>query len=399
VASQELSSQEQVTSAAAAIGDFSLAFSADEFERRLRDVRAAMVEEELELLLLFAPENVTYLTGYETIGYSSFLCLLVPLDGDPELVIRDMELEVAAATTWLTRFTTVGDSDDALGIAVAAATRLAPAGARIGVEETSPFLTARTWRELTTRLGGARDGSQLVERVRRIKSDAELALIRDACRLTVDGMAAAVGAIHAGTTENVVASAAFSAMVGGGSDFLAADPIITSGPRASVAHTTFANRRIQDGDAVLLELGACRRRYFGALMRTAVVGDGPARMPVLAEALDEALDAAIAAIAPGVTCDAVDRACRDRIESAGLGRWFRKRTGYSIGLAFAPDWGEGHIVSLRAGDQTLLEPGMTFHIPPAVRLPGETVYGVSETVVVTSDGCEVLTAFERDLRR
>jgi Xaa-Pro dipeptidase len=394
-----MSAVDDVVAAAAGIAEFAPAFSTGEFDRRLGGVRAAMEERGLELLLLFTPENVTYLTGYETIGYSSFLCLIVPLEDEPQLVIRDMELEVAAATTWLTRFVTVADSDDAVATTVSAVARLAPSGGRIGVEETAPFLTARLWRQLTDGIGSTVDGSGLVERMRRIKSDEELALIRDACRLTVDGMTAAVAATAVGETENAVAAAAFAAMVGGGSDFLAADPIVTSGPRGSVAHTTFANRRLVDGDAVLIELGACRRRYFGALMRTVAVGAGPARLPELALALDEALDAAIAAIAPGRTCGEVDRACRERIEAAGLGRWFRKRTGYSVGVAFAPDWGEGHIVSLRAGDETPLEPGMTFHIPPAVRLPGETVYGVSETVVVTAGGCEVLTAFDRELRR
>jgi Xaa-Pro dipeptidase len=190
---------------------------------------------------------------------------------------------------------------------------------------------------------------------------------------------------------------AFTAMVDGGSDFMAGGPIVTSGVRGSIAHTTFGNRTILDGDAVLIELCACRRRYGGALMRTVGVGGGGARFPELATALDTALDAAIASIAPGQTCGAVDAACRSHIEEAGLGQWFRKRTGYSMGVAFAPDWGEGHIASLRAGDEMILEPGMTFHLPPAVRLPGETVYGVSETVTVTADGCDVLTAFPRRL--
>jgi Xaa-Pro dipeptidase len=184
-------------------------------------------------------------------------------------------------------------------------------------------------------------------------------------------------------------------MVVAGSDFLAADPIVTSGPRGSVAHTTFGNRTIQSGESVLIELGACRRRYFGALMRTVGVDGGSARFGGLADVVDEALDAAIGAIAPGVSCHEVDAACRARMEQGGLGPWFRKRTGYSMGVAFAPDWGEGHIVSLRQDDPTPLEPGMTFHIPPAVRLPGEDVYGVSETVVVTETGCEVLTSLPR----
>jgi Xaa-Pro aminopeptidase len=90
---------------ASSIEDFQPAISPSEFQRRLAGVRDLMRERSLDLLLLFAPENVTYLTGYETIGYSSFLCLLVPADGELLMVVREMELEVAAATTWLDRLT------------------------------------------------------------------------------------------------------------------------------------------------------------------------------------------------------------------------------------------------------------------------------------------------------
>jgi Xaa-Pro aminopeptidase len=382
---------------------FDLAFTPAEFERRLQGARRGMRDRGLDLLLVFSPENVSYITGYETIGYSSFLSLLVPLDGAPRMVVREMELDVAQATTWLTEFATVSDSEDPVQVASGVVSEMAGAGDAVGVEETSAFLPPRTWRAVVDALAGigARpvDGSGLVEPVRRIKSDEEMSLIRGACDLAVAGMAAAVEAVNAGATENEVASVAFTAMVDGGSDFLSGGPIVTSGVRGSVAHTTFGNRTIVDGDPVLIELGACRRRYGGALMRTVGVGGGGERFPELALALDESLDASIASIAPGRTCGSVDAACRTRIEEAGLGQWFRKRTGYSMGIAFAPDWGEGHIASLRAGDEMLLEPGMVFHIPPAVRLPGETVYGVSETIAVTKDGCDVLTNFPRRLIR
>jgi Xaa-Pro dipeptidase len=382
---------------------FELAFTPAEFQRRLQEVRRGMRDRALDLLLVFSPENVSYITGYETIGYSSFLCLLVPLEGAPRMVVREMELDVAHATTWLTEFATVSDSEDPVQVASGIVAEMTEGGAAVGVEETSAFLPARTWRgviDALTEIGAQPvDGSGLVEPVRRIKSDEELELIRSACDLAVAGMAAAVDAVDPGATENQVASVAFTAMVDGGSDFLSGGPIVTSGVRGSIAHTTFGNRTILDGDAVLIELGASRRRYGGAVMRTVGVGGGGARFPELATALDTALDAAIAAIAPGRTCGSVDAACREHIEEAGLGQWFRKRTGYSMGVAFAPDWGEGHIASLRAGDELLLEPGMTFHLPPAVRLPGEAVYGVSETIAVTEDGCEVLTDFPRRLIR
>ncbi|MDF2435316.1 MAG: Xaa-Pro dipeptidase, partial [Mucilaginibacter sp.] len=249
---------------------FELAFTPAEFQRRLQEVRRGMRDRALDLLLVFSPENVSYITGYETIGYSSFLCLLVPLEGAPRMVVREMELDVAHATTWLTEFATVSDGEDPVQVASGVVSEIAGAGDAVGVEETSVFLPPRTWRAVVDAVArfGARpvDGSGLVEPVRRIKSDEELSLIRSACDLAVAGMAAAVEAVNAGATENEVASVAFTAMVDGGSDFLSGGPIVTSGARGSIAHTTFGNRTIVDGDPVLIELGACRRRYGGALM-------------------------------------------------------------------------------------------------------------------------------------
>ena len=99
----------------------------------------------------------------------------------------------------------------------------------------------------------------------------------------------------------------------------------------------------------------------------------------------EALQAALDAIRPGATCESPHLACQKVIDRAGFTENFKKRTGYSIGIAFAPDWGEGGILSLYSGVTTELQPGMTFHIPPALRIYGQFTVGVSETVVVTEN--------------
>jgi Xaa-Pro dipeptidase len=270
----------------------------------------------------------------------------------------------------------------------------------VGLEDQGWFLSPAVHARLRTALGErVEGGSGLVEAVRRIKSAAEVGLIRSACRLTEAGMQAALQTIAPGRTENQVAAAAYAAMVGGGSDFLVGDPIVTSGWRSGVGHFTFANRALEPGDAVLLEFGACRRRYFGPLMRSAVVGEPASDLTRMGETVIAALEAAIAAIRPGVTSGAVDQACRGVIEAAGYEPYFRKRTGYSVGVAYAPDWGEGHIVSLRRDDPTPLEAGMVFHIPPALRVPRRYGLGMSETVLVTEGGCEVLTRFSRTIYR
>jgi Xaa-Pro dipeptidase len=109
------------------------------------------------------------------------------------------------------------------------------------------------------------------------------------------------------------------------------------------------------------------------------------------------LNAAIETIKPGVTAGEVDAACRGKFIAAGIDQYFHHRTGYSIGIAFPPDWGEGHAMSLRSGDPAVLEPNMTFHMPPGVLVYGKYGIGFSETVRVTENGCEVLTEFPREL--
>jgi len=387
------------TSTVASEGWKDLAFPREEYEARIEKVRRAMADRSIDVLLVFTPENVNYLTGYDTIGYSSFLCLALPVDRDPVMVIREMERGVAMSTTWLADFATTGDTDDPIERTIDALSKRGLAARRVAMEATAPFMTARTWLRLKGALGGDRalDGSELVEPARAIKSPREIEKIRAACALVEKGMDSALAAVRLGASENDVAVAAYTAMVGGGSDPLVSNPIVTSGPRSGVAHTSFKHRRLEQGDTVLIELGATVSRYGGALMRTAVLGEPSLEAQKMADVVLQSLNAAIAAIRPGVTAGSVDEACRRVIEDAGYEEMFRKRTGYSIGVAFAPDWGEGHIVSLRRDDPRLLEPGMVFHMPPALRAFQRLCVGMSETVLVTESGCEVLTDRPRRL--
>jgi Xaa-Pro dipeptidase len=373
------------------------AFTPGEYERRLRDLRARMGKAGLDGLLLVVPENVTYLAGYETIGYSNFSVMVVRRDAPPALFLREMERTVAETTTWLSDFETFADSEDPIERVVETGRKRGWLEGRIGIELGESFVSPQAMDRIRRLLGPVADGTGLVEEGRKIKSAEEVAWIRRACRITEAGMGAAYRAIRPGATENDVSAAAYVGMMAQGSDFFAGDPIVTSGWRSGVAHLTFGNRRLERGDTLLLEMSGCLRRYFGPLMRGAVVAPARPEARRMADVIIAALDAAIGAIRPGATSGAVDAACRAPIEAAGFEPNFRKRTGYSVGVGFAPNWGEGHIVSLRRDDPTPLEPGMVFHMPPALRVSREYGLGFSETVLVTTSGCEVLTDFPRRL--
>ncbi len=376
-----------------------LVFSVEEFKERIKRVRQAMEKAGLDLLLVHTPENIYYLTGYRTPGYYTYQCCIVPLESDAIMLTRFMEEGNVMAQTWIENRVTYQDTEDPVEVTTRTLEGVGVAGKRIGVEKSSWFLTTAAYEGLTAALTDAEfvDASDVVNKVRLIKSPAEIAYIRQAARAAENGMRMGVQAIAAGRTENDVAAAVWTGLIEEGSEYPGLAPFVASGPRSALGHATWERRELEKGDLVFLEIAGCINRYHAAQMRTAVIGEPPAEWQEIAEVVIDGLTAAIDTIKPGVTAGEVDDACRGTITRGGYGEYFLYRTGYSIGIAFPPDWGEGHILSLRAGESTVLQPGMTFHMPPSALMYGVGGIGFSETVLVTETGCEVITGFPREL--
>ena len=230
-------------------------------------------------------------------------------------------------------------------------------------------------------------------RQRWVKSPAELAYVRQACRYAELAVQAGVRACRPGRTENHVAAAMLDAMIVAGSETPAKNPLLGSGPRSALGHVSWEGRQLAAGDVVFLEPGACVRRYHAAIMRCTTIGPPTEEQRRWAAACRDGVNAAIAAMRPGVTAMAVDRACRDAIQASGLGGLFHHRTGYSIGLGFS-NWIEE--LSLQQGEATPLAAGMVFHVVPFLS-DGRQGIAVSEMVGVTDEGAERLTTLPQGL--
>ncbi len=372
-----------------------LLFPKTEYRRRLSNLKEQMAEHDIEVLVCADRENIFYLSGYQTLG-DNYQMLIVPIDGEPTLVLRYLESMLAARHACVDDVEKWDDIDDPVEVTVKGMKKRNLLDKVVGIEEQSVYLQVRTWQRLNAAIPNLVDGSGLVERCRAVKSPLEIDAMRRAAKLTVEGMKAAMDTIREGVTENDIAAAAFDAMTRAGSEYLTDDPIITSGDRAGIPHTSYMRRKLQPGDTVLLELSAVYHRYHAPLMRGAVVGEPSPEIEKMAEVCIDALNAALAAVKPGATSGEVDEACRSIITENGFWENFRKRTGYSVGCGLTT-WGEGHLVSLKENDPTELVPGMCFHIPPALRLYGRAGMGWSETVTVTDSGMDILTDFPRRL--
>jgi Xaa-Pro dipeptidase len=374
--------------------DSELPFPAAVLTARIRRVQARLRADGLAGALLFDPENIYYLTGFQSIGYFTYQTLLLPSAGCPTLISRKVNQYLARATPSLGTFVPIADTADPVAVTLEALKRTR---GRLGLETSAWYLTADTYERL--RAEGGRDWvpwSGVVERERIVKTPAELTRIRDAARAAEAGLRAAIEALGVGVSDNDVAAAMHRASIAAGSEYLGHPPLVAAGERSGLCFATWRRRVLRHGDVVFLEAAGCVDRYHAILARTAVLGRASRAVRHVADALRRALDAAIATMRPGVASGAVDRACRAVLERAGLGRRFAHRTGYAVGIGFPPNWSEGRTLALRPGDPTLLQPGMTFHVVPTVFGDGIGMC-LSETVAVTARGVDVVTRFPREL--
>jgi Xaa-Pro aminopeptidase len=228
------------------------------------------------------------------------------------------------------------------------------------------------------------------------KSEAEIAYLREAGRLSTLGMEAALHACHAGSTDNDVAAAAYAAMVRGGSEFMCIEPIVTVGERAGIPHTSFRRNRLAAGDAVFIEVGACVRRYSAPLMRTAVLAPAPNALREATAACRDSLDMLLQHLCPGVAAREAATLARRAWQPLCDQLIWHGIYGYSVGLGFPPDWNDAPLLITEESD-ALLQPGMCFHVTTSLRQSAQFGVALSETVLITSTGNDVLTGTPREL--
>ena len=374
------------------------AFPVEKYQSRLTAVRRGMRERGIDVLLVQHPTNVLYMTGYQTFSPNFGECMVVPLEDDPTLLVPSPELGGALVHTWLDdRRGYVPDRSNAEYIADTLRDKKLD-GAQVGVEKASNGVPAGTYDGLVAALPKATfvDGSGIVEAVKSVKSPREIEHIRAAAKTTDAGMAAAIDAAREGATDNDVAAAASEAIVAAGSEYMCLSPVVTSGRRSGILHSTHKRNRLQNGDVVLLEMGGCIHRYSAPTMRTVFIGEPPAEARRMAEACLTALENVLNTIRAGVTADEVAQAGWEGMNMAGDGFVFHGNFGYAVGAGFPPTWADD-TAAIMSGIDTVLRPGMVFHHPVALRRMGRYGTAFSETTVVTENGCEVLTSSPREI--
>ncbi len=390
-------SQQQILNADRKLWPQELCFTEQDFAERLARTQQKIAQQSLEGVLLFDPENMFWLTGYQTIGYFTFQAMFVPATGKPILITRVVNQDLGLALSTIDQVVPIFDTQNHISVLAGFLQQRVTANSPVGLETVSRYLSIFDHRQLVDKSNNKfADWNGVIESFRMIKSPEQLKRMRAAGKAVAAGVDAALKEIAPGKTDNDLAAALIAGSTRAGSEYFGHPPMVATGPRTELCFALWNRRTIEQGDVVLLEGAGVVDRYHAMMSRSAVLGQPTDEHKATEEALIEILETAQANIKPGLTAGEIDHLCRSKVEAKGLGKYFKSRTAYGIGIGFPPNWAEGHIYAIRPEDPLMIEENMTFHIIPTIFRDGFGM-AISDSVCVTKSGCELLTHYPRDL--
>jgi Xaa-Pro aminopeptidase len=382
-------------------------FPETEYRQRAARARESMARQRIDVLLACDPANINYLTGYD--GYSFYVHQFAVVIQEQELPLwvgRAQDVNGARFTSFLPEDRLVGYPDEYVHsehqhpmefVCSLLAERGVSRG-RIGVDGDNCFFTGRSLDVLRARSNmEVVDVGLLLNWIRTVKSPREIEYIQQAAKISEITMRKAVDMIEPGVRQCDVAAEILRTQVTGmlefGGDYPAIMPLMPTGPTTTCPHLTWRDEPFQADTGCVIEISGARHHYHAPLTRTLYLGTPPDEMARAARIIVEGINRALAVAAPGALARDVHAAWNGVITKHGL--YKDSRCGYSIGLGYPPDWGEG-TVSLRPSDETVLEPNMTLHFMPGVWMKDWGI-SISETIHITERGATAVCDFPREL--
>lgn len=359
-----------------------------DYRRRLRKLRIGLDANGFDAMVVSHLPNVRYLSGFT--GSSAALIVtgtraVLFTDGRYRAQAREevksartvigTKPPIAAAGEWL------ADNRNLLGRGLLS----------VGIE--GEHLTVASQKRLKAELGSTfrlKDAPPLIEQGRMVKDRNEIDCIRNAIEVGAGLFDSALATIRPGTKEIDVAGAMEFEARRRGAEGMSFETIIASGARSALPHGRASRQPIPRDGFVVCDFGVILEGYCSDRTRTVYVGTASSGARAFYAAILDAQRAAIEAIKPGVSCEAVDRAARKVLQKNKLARYFTHSTGHGVGLEIheAP--------RVAAGQEQLLKSGMVITVEPGAYIPGQWGVRIEDVVVVTETGCEVLAPKQKE---
>jgi ectoine hydrolase len=388
-----------------------LPFSLDEYQQRLDKTRKAMAAAGLDTLIVSDPSNMAWLTGYDGWSFYVHQAVIVGPDGEPFWFGRRQDANGAVRTVYMDHARVLSYDDiyvqnpdkHPMEVLVQHLADHGIAKGRIGVELDNYYYSAKAHATLVSGLAGATlvDATGLVNWQRAVKSAQELAYMRRAGKIVERMHRKVWELVEPGLPKSqLVAAIQAEAFKGAedeagtfGGDYAAIVPLLPSGSDAAAPHLTWDDQPFKTGEGTFYELGGCYKRYHCPLSRTVFLGKPSQTFLDAEKAVQEGLAAGLEKACAGNEVQEIAIALFDTLAKYGITK--DNRTGYPIGISYPPDWGE-RTYSLRRGDTTVLQPGMTMHFMTGLWMD-DWGFEITESLAITDGDAELFANLPRDL--
>ena len=385
-------------------------FPVSEYEGRVAKARQLMEESGIDALVLTSKENVVYFAGIQTIGWDSKhrpLIVIVPRDPSSavHMVLAESLFYVARESSWVDELRPWGGwmegaSDDPIAGAFQVLQDLGLAAGTLGLELGYGQRMGMSQEDYSTLVEGLpeaklMDGSELIWKLRMIKSPLEIEALRKACAATTSAFEKGFSALRPGMREKELAGIMFAEMARH-TDERPGFMMVRSGPRKyRMANVLAFDKPMRAGELVVVDSGAVYKDYWADFMRMSSIGEPTKEQRRFFDATLESQQAGVDKLAPGVTAHDIFSACNDVLVAHGLADYVTfERLGHGVGL----DMHEPP--SMARGSELVVQPGMVLTVEPVFwdRPDGKVGnFALEDVVVVTEEGHEVLSLFPKDL--
>jgi Xaa-Pro dipeptidase len=362
-------------------------------EQRIAKLLKLASRNHFDAIAIMPGPNMQYFTGLHFHLSERPAVALFPVKGQPALICPAFEATKTQRSPIAWQLFTYVDGQDPREAFQAACRALQLDRSRLGLEAYKMrVLELRLFEQAVSAIT-CEAADHLIAQLRMIKDANEIVPMRRAVAITEQALDEVIKVVRVGMTEHAVATELTLALLHGGAEALAFDPLIQSGPNTALPHVSASERVIQAGDMLLLDFGITIDGYNSDITRTFAVGQPPsAEFQKIYETVKQANAAGRATAKPGVSGQDVDRATRQVIVDAGYGVYFTHRTGHGLGL-------EGHEPPYMVeGNAVPLEAGNTFTIEPGIYVPGLGGVRIEDDMLITANSAESLTTYDRELR-
>ncbi len=382
-------------------------FSEQEYAQRQDRTRQAMVSQGIDLLIVYDPANMNWLTGYDGWSFYVHQCVVIGLNGDLFWYGRCIDAKGAELTTDLPSVDIIEYPDEyvqspdrhPMQYLTAILKERGLNRGSVGLEKDNYYFSARAAESLYSSLNDVNfvDATALVNWQRAVKSAQEIDYMRIAGKVTEKIYQHIMCVAEPGMRKNELVAEILHAGVTGISqhygDYASIVPLIGAGEEAAACHMTWDGAILKADTGMFLELAGVHARYHCPCSRSLYLGKPPQKYRDIEKVIFEAIELTLEEFIPGKTCGEVAATFFAVLKKYGFEK--DNRCGYPIGLSYPPDWGE-RTMSLRSSDNTVLESGMTFHFMPGMWFD-DWGFEMTESVLVTDGSAECLSNVPRQL--